>query len=140
MNAAVPIPPRGILHMLNIRLQPLPPSSHASTHTMARMIVRSPYVHHINARSIVRSPDYSYDAVSSSYKTHFCCTTNAPGRKTYRKIYYISMHNARLLALQNMHAFVRAFFHANISKTDCEFLLSHNILVASDRATTVKGP
>ena len=29
------------------------------------------------------------------------------------------------------------FFHANINKTDCEFLRSHDILVASDRATIV---
>ncbi len=46
----------------------------------------------INARSIVRSPDYSCDAVASSYNTHLnCCTANAPGRKIYRKIYYISL-------------------------------------------------
>ncbi len=31
------------------------------------------------------------------------------------------------------------FFHANMYKTDCEFLRSH-ILVASDRETIVKGP
>ncbi len=77
---------------------------------MALMIVRSPYVYHINARSFVRSPDYSYDAVASSYNTHFCCTTNTPGRKTYRTIYYISLHNGRLLALQHVHAFVLALF------------------------------
>ncbi len=63
-----------------------------------------------------------------------------PGHKTYRKIYYISLHttpghNARLLAPQNVR-----FFHAKIYKTDCEFLRSHGILVASDRATIVKGP
>ncbi len=43
------------------------------------------YVHHttnhINACSIDRSPDYSHNAVASSYNTRFCCTTNAPGRK-----------------------------------------------------------
>ncbi len=60
--------------------------------------------------------------------------------ETYRKIYYISLHttpghNARLLAPQNVR-----FFHAKIYKTDCEFLRSHGILVASDRATIVKGP
>ncbi len=32
------------------------------------------------------------------------------------------------------------FFHANIHKTDCEFLRSHDILVASYRAIIVKGP
>ncbi len=32
------------------------------------------------------------------------------------------------------------FFHANIHKTDWEFLRSHDILVASDHATIVKGP
>ena len=32
------------------------------------------------------------------------------------------------------------FFHANIHKTDYEFLRSHDILVASNRATIVKGP
>ncbi len=86
--AAVPVPPHGIMqcHMLNIRLQVLTPSSRASTHTMARMIVRSPYVQSINARSIVRSPDHSYDAVASSYNTRFCCTAIAPGRKTCRKL------------------------------------------------------
>ncbi len=31
-------------------------------------------------------------------------------------------------------------FHANIHKTDCKFLHSNDILVASDRATIVKGP
>ncbi len=43
-DAAVPILPHGMVHMLNIRLQLLPPSSRASTRTMARMIIRSPYV------------------------------------------------------------------------------------------------
>ena len=38
MDAAVPIPPHGMVHMLNIRLQLLPPSSRASTHTMAHII------------------------------------------------------------------------------------------------------
>ncbi len=32
------------------------------------------------------------------------------------------------------------FFHANIHKTACEFLHSHDILVASGRATIVTGP
>ncbi len=44
MAAAVPIPHHGMVHMLNIKLQVLPPSSRASTRTMARTIVRSPYV------------------------------------------------------------------------------------------------
>ncbi len=44
MNAAVPIPPHGMVHMLNIRLQLLPPSPHASTRKVARMIERSPSV------------------------------------------------------------------------------------------------
>ncbi len=55
-------------------------------------------------------PEYSYDAVASSHNTRFCCTTNAPLRKTYRKIYYISLHNARLMAPQILRAFVRALF------------------------------
>ncbi len=37
MDAAVPIPPHGMVHMLNIKLQLLP-------RTMARMIVRLSYV------------------------------------------------------------------------------------------------
>ncbi len=85
----------------------------------------------INARSVVRSPDYSYDAVASSYNTRFCCTTNVLGHKTYCKIYYISLHNARLMGLQIVRAFVRA--------TDCKFLRSHDFLVASAHATIVKA-
>ena len=64
----------------------------------------------INAHSIVLSHDHSYDAVASSYNTRFCCTTNAPGRKTCRKIYYISLHNAPLMTLHIVRAFVRAIF------------------------------
>ncbi len=47
MDAAVPIPPHGMVHMLNIGLQlhyVLPPSSRASTRTMAHLIVHPPYV------------------------------------------------------------------------------------------------
>ncbi len=62
------------------------------------------------------------------------------GRKTYRMIHYISSHNGRLLALEHVRAFVRAFFHANIHKTACEFLHSHDIFVACDHATIVTGP
>ncbi len=97
---------------------------------------------HINAPSIVRSPDYSYDAVASSYNTRFCCATNAPGRKTYRSIHYISLHNGRLLA-PRFNTYVLSyehFFHANIRKTACEFRHSHDILVASDCTTIVTGP
>ncbi len=79
-------------------------------------------------------------AVASSYNTRFCCKTNTPGHKTYRKIYYISLHNARLMALQIVRAFKRALFSCNIYKTDCEFLRSHDILVLSARATIVKDP
>ncbi len=87
------------------------PQAHMRAH--ARWLAWSNVHHpskHLNARSIVRWPDYTYDAVASSYNTRFCCTTNAPGRKTYRKIYYISLHNGRLLAPQNVRAFERAFF------------------------------
>ena len=102
------------------------------------------YVHqtfnHINARSIDRSPDYTYDAVASSYNTRFCCPTNAPGRKhiarsiTYRCI-TVAYWRFNTCVLSYEH-----FFHANIHKTACEFLHSHDILVASDRATIVTGP
>ncbi len=44
VDAAVPIPPHGVVHMLNMRLQLVTPNSHASTRTRARMIVRSPYL------------------------------------------------------------------------------------------------
>ncbi len=64
----------------------------------------------INTCSIVRSPDYSYDAVASSYNTRYCCTTKAPGRKTYCKIYYISLYNAGIMTLQIVLAFIRALF------------------------------
>ncbi len=110
MDAAVPLPPHGMLHMLNIRLQLLP-QAHVRAH--ARWLAWS-YVrrtsNYINARFIVRLLDSSYDAVALSYNTRFCCTTNAPGRKTYHTIHYISLHNGRLLALQHVRAFVRAFF------------------------------
>ncbi len=44
MNAAVPIPPHGMVHMLNFKLQLLPPSPHASTRNVARVIERLPSV------------------------------------------------------------------------------------------------
>ncbi len=121
--------------MLNIKLQLLPPNPRTSTRTMALMIVRSPYVH-INARSIDRSPDYSYGAVASSYNT--CCTTNAPGRISRAITYHcttVAYWRFRTCVLSYEH-----LFRANIHKTNCEFLSSHGILVSSDRATIVTGP
>ncbi len=60
--------------------------------------------------NVVRSPDYSYDAVASSYNTRFCCTTYAPGCKTYRKICYISLQPpwscyASWLLVRSKHTF-----------------------------------
>ncbi len=65
-----------------------------------------------NSRSIVRSPLLVQCCRFIVQQFCICCTTNAPGLKTFRKlkIYNISLHNARLMALQIVCAFVRAFF------------------------------
>ncbi len=66
--------------------------------------------------------------------------THQDARHIARSITYHSLHNGWILSLQNVRAFVRTFFfHANIHKTDCEFLRLNDILVASDRATIAKG-
>ncbi len=141
MDAAVPIPPRGMVHILDINLQLLPPKltyehthdgSHDRTFTIRPIILtHGQSTDHLITRTMLSihrttlafvaqgtHQDVRHIARSITYR----CTTVAYWR-----------FNTCVLSYDH-------FFHVNTHKTVCEFLHSHDILVASNRATIVTGP
>ncbi len=88
MDAAVPIPPHGMVHMLNIKLQLLPPNSCTSTRTMARDHDRTFTIRPITLTHTPSTDHLITRTMMSLHRTTlaFVAQRTAPGRKTYRKI------------------------------------------------------